>query len=131
MNTNGDSKETGNTVDLAKQLDLDITALEIVTLQRIIHQNSGQVERLVDKLGKCLGEARALAELDAPYSDDAMQSLWTASDSIETLVKQIEKVSGVAMIASTRSLNRMGKQIQSYVTKSALANVRRQVRATS
>ena len=75
----------------------------------------------MDKLGKRLDEARALADLDAPYPGYVMQSLWSASDSIETLVKQIEKVSGVAMVASTRTLNRMEKKIQSYVARSALA----------
>ena len=123
MISNRDSEETGDTVDLDKQLELDITALEIVTLQKVVRQNSGQVERLVDKLGKCLADARALADLDAPYSEDVMQSLWTASDTIETLVKQIEKISGVAMVASTQSLNRMGKKIQSYVARSALVSV--------
>ena len=102
---------------------MDIAALVIVTLHGAVHQNSGKVERLVNRLGKCLEEARALADLDAPYSDDIMQSLWTASDSIETLVKQIEKVSGVAIVASTRTLNRMEKKIQSYVARSALANI--------
>ena len=91
MISNGDSEETDNTVDLDKQLELDITALEIVTLQKVVRQNSGQVERLVDKLGKCLADARALADLDAPYSEDVMQSLWTASDTIETIVKADRK----------------------------------------
>ena len=102
---------------------MDIAALEMATLLGDVHQNSSQVERLVDRLGKCLDEARALADLDAPYSEDVMQSLWTASDTIETLVKQLEGISGVAMVASNQSLNRMGKKIQSYVAGSALVNV--------
>lgn len=131
MDTNRESEKTGNTADPDKQLDQDLMALEIATLHGVVHQNSGQVERLVDKIGTCLEEARALADLDAPYSDNVMQSLWTASDSIETLVKQIEKVSGVAMVASTRKLNRMSKQLQSYVARSALANVGAGDRANS
>ncbi len=119
MNAIRDSEEMGNMADPDKQLDLEIAASEIATLHVIVHENSGQVERLVDKLGKCLEEARALADLHAPYSDEVLQSLWMASDSIETLVKQIEKVSGVAMVASTGTLNRMSKQIQSYVPRSA------------
>ena len=131
MNSNRDTEETVNTADLAKQPDLAIMASEIVSLQGVIDQNSSQVERLLDKLGKCLQEATALVELDAPYSENMMQSLRTASASMETLVKQIERVSGMAMVASAQSLNRMGKQIQSYVARSALSNVGGQGRSTS
>ena len=131
MITNRDSEETDITADPDRQLDLDIPALEIVTLHGVVHQNSGQVERLVDKGGKCLEEARALAGLHAPYSDDIMQSLWTASVSIETLVKQIEKVSGVAMVASTWTLDRMSRQIPSNVARSALVNAGTGDRVTS
>lgn len=131
MSSNRDSEETGNTADPAKQPELEILALDIVTLQEVVGQNSSQVERLLNKLGKYLEEATTLVDLDAPYSDNMMQSLRTASASIETLVKQIEKVSGMAMVASTQSLNRMSKQIQSYVARSALSNIERQDRSTS
>ena len=69
--------------------------MEIVTLHGVVIQNSGQLERLVDKVSNCLEEAKTLADLHVPYSVDIVQSLWTATNSIETLVKQIEKVKAV------------------------------------
>ena len=68
MNTNSDSEETGILADPDKQLDLDIGALEVATLHGVVRQNSGQVERLVGKVSQCLEEARALADLQTPYS---------------------------------------------------------------
>ena len=87
---------------------------------QVIEATDG-LDRIIERVESSLREARALAELHVPFSDDMLVSVHSISTAVESMAKQVERVSSACAVLSLQSMADMARGLQKHVAQIAVA----------
>lgn len=98
-----------------------------VSLDRVRRMTGGVIEatdgldRIIERVESALRDARALAELHAPFSEEMLVSVHAISLAVESMAKQVEQVSSASAVLSLQSMADMAHDLQKHITQIAVA----------
>lgn len=87
---------------------------------QVIEATDG-LDRIIERVESSLREARALAELHVPFSEDMLVSVHAISTAVESMAKQVEQVSSACAVLSLQSMADMARGLQKHVARIAVA----------
>ncbi len=97
---------------------------EVMRLAELLAATTSEMGDLIRKMERCIDCAVALVDSNTdPRAEGIIGDLRVVALSIQAVAKQIEHVSGAAVIVSSRSLADMGVQLQKAVARMAVAKV--------
>ena len=100
---------------------LGVSADKVLRMTGQVIEATDGLDRIIERVECSLREARALAEFHVPFSDDMLVSVRTISIAVESMAKQVERVSSASAVLSLQSMADMARGLQKHVAQIAVA----------
>ena len=101
-----------------------VTAItkEVIRLAELLAVTTSKMGELIRQMERCIDSAVTLTNSGTDVrTDGIIGDLRTAALSIHAVAKQIEQVSGAAVVVSSQTLAQMGVELQKAVARMAVA----------
>ena len=101
-----------------------VSTKEVMRLAELLAATTSEMGELIRQMERCVDSAVTLTNsgTDAP-TEGIIGDLRTAALAIHAVAKQIEQVSGAAVVVSSQTLAQMGVELQKAVARMAVAKV--------
>ena len=99
-----------------------VSTQEVMRLAELLAATTSEMGELIRKMERCIDSAVTLVNSGQDArTEGIIGDLRTAAHSIQAVAKQIEQVSGAAVVVSSQSLAQMGVELQKAVARMAVA----------